>query len=64
MAINSEGAERIVAEAVLQRLESPQLHDALAGRVRALGQPTDHQLRVDQGPQHHRVPTGRVPRDD
>jgi site-specific DNA recombinase len=34
MAINSEGVERIIAEAVLIRLDSPALHDAMAGRVR------------------------------
>lgn len=31
--INAAGVERIVAEAVLIRLDSPELHDALAGRV-------------------------------
>jgi hypothetical protein len=33
MAINAFGAERIVAEAVLHRLDSPALHDAMAGRA-------------------------------
>jgi DNA invertase Pin-like site-specific DNA recombinase len=33
MTINALGVERIVTEAVLIRLDSPELHDALAGRV-------------------------------
>lgn len=33
MSINAEGVERIITEAVLQRLDNPALHDAMAGRV-------------------------------
>lgn len=32
MSINADGAERIVTEAVLIRLDGPELHDAIAGR--------------------------------
>jgi DNA invertase Pin-like site-specific DNA recombinase len=47
LTITADPAEQIVAEAVLMRLDSPQLHDALAGRVRDDAQASALQDQID-----------------
>jgi hypothetical protein len=47
MGITAEPAEQIVAEAVLIRLDSPELHDALAGRVRDDAQAASLHKQID-----------------